>query len=650
MKNLLDSRINIDLLKHIIKKQSNLLLIFTLILSITFPFVVVVHTISFTNLVSSDYIEIMIVLLLIASIALLMGSPFIFFNYLTSKKSVDFMHSLPIKRRDLFMTNTLISYLFVLIPFTIAYWSGYLLLFLFQGFSLNLSILTFYLQLIVLFVAIQLPSLFVIMNTGTVSDSLIYSIILFFVPFIAYGAYEVFTSTYIMGVNTLAFSNFLSYVSPAVAAFKIYLNPELHSPLILYWTIISVVVFTFTSYLYNIWKSELAEQPFNNPIFFNLVSSIFIGLLLVFISSAFIIDSSARFKFLAIENILIPVLFTFVTYIILDSIRRRSFQGLKRSIKRYSLIAGVTLVSMILVFITQGFGYSNHIPVLNDVQSVIFSTSIGFYDPVVQGLNEREFIITDASEIEKIIDVHQTLVDTYKKSNKIFNPKSYESTFYPDSDYDYFTGQVQFEYTIGKNRTFKRVFTVSQPMFELIYPVLEINTIKLNSNPLLLNSASNTNFKVYNNIMTESYSLDQNFIIETLKDELLSLKLDDLLIGYSDLTYIIIYDSGINAYQFNIDSRFPKTLKIITENIQKPVKENYEHYLVDDAHYYGTSSNLGYNYFWHDFSEKEPLNLDDLSKLKGRLFSLNLEEKNTDSLLIIYPSEYDTQQITLPLK
>lgn len=652
MTHILKARVKLDLLKYTLRDQRNLLVIFSLLLAIPFPFAVLVRILSKLG-PNSDSGEFYISLLLIGTILLLIGTPFIFFNYLTSKKSVDFMHALPIKRRDLFLTNAAISFLFVLIPFTVSYITGYLLLYSFEGLAFSMSHITIYFQLIALFAAVQVPTLFVIANTGTTSDSLIYSIILFLVPFITYGAFESFGSTYIIGADGFSSTNLLSFISPSVGLFRVisYGDTTISIPiLIIYWIVFAFILLAFTIRLYEKWKSERSEQPFNNNVFFNFVTSIFVGVLLIFLLSIFPLDPRSPFKFLAIQNLLIPLLFTFATYIILDSIRRRSFQRLSKSIKRYSIIALVTLLGTTLVYTTQGFGYSRTMLEPSDVESVTLQSGFGYNDPLFAGLSYDKHKIEEPNEVAIVLSVHQNLVDTFSASNRLFNPVPFEPMFRDVSNSDYMSTSIEFNYKLKNGTTLKRTFNVPIEMTELLYPLLPIDVIQASMHPILTKYSMLSDVKLYNGLMSDEYSFDLDLIRETLIDEALSLDEKQLVTGGNDLEYIMTYTYQNVAYSFNLDARFPRTLDLLKGSIRPLGKTTFKHFRVSPDFISNSSIAAVFPlnmHSWVDDDVKNPLNREEVLALEGQIYSVDLRLRPDVFLGVELDLQY---MIFIPLK
>ena len=337
MKKFLDSRINVDLFKFNVRNKKGLILFYTLILSLTFPVVIIVSKLS-----NSSYqaevtdITSLVIFLSIVFALLLIFTPFLFFNYLNSKKSVDVFHSLSISRNDLYLTYTALSLFFVLLPLTIAYWTGYILSYTLLSIPFDPYHIFHFGRLIMISIAIMAPSIFVIMNTGTLADSLVYTAILFVAPFIAYAAFQLFAEVNIIGFSSGSAES-LTYLSPIVGVVGIYedvlSNVDGHV-VASYWFLLGLGMSIISMNIYSNWKSECSEVPFSNKSFFPFVTSLFIGILFIFLLSLNVIPNP-RWIFFSVENLLIPIVFTYALFLVLYFIKDRSIDSIKKASKNY---------------------------------------------------------------------------------------------------------------------------------------------------------------------------------------------------------------------------------------------------------------------------------------------------------------------------
>lgn len=596
MRDLLSSRVRWKLLKYTVSKQRNFLIIFTLLLSITFPVPVIVNKLTNPNSImnqniglSNDYL----ILLSLMTIALLTIVPFLFFNYLTTKKSVDFIHSLPISRKDLWATNTVASFMFVLVPFTVAYWTGQIAVYSLFDVTFQMSHVLYYLRSILFFFALMAPTIFVIMNTGTTSDSIIYTIILFVAPFIIYGAFEIFSSMYVIGFSSFSSSNTLAFMSPAYAYF-LSMN-EIFTPsdinfFTAFWIFGSIFLYSLIIRLYNSWKSEKSEEPFNNPLFFPFVTYLFIAFLLIFSMSLFSLDTNSRFKFLAFQNLIIPILITYIVFAVLDFIRLRNIRQLKVTSKRYFIILVTTLSLATLAFVTQGFGYAWNLPDRNRITSVSVQV-YGGDNPLFQDYLPK-IKLESTKDIDDIYAIHQKIVNEFKRLNGFFPDV-------PNMQYSSNNYSFNINYKLVNGRTQSRDFTLSDKDVALFASLFNVKEYLYTTNPILDPVTEITELRLFNDTMDKEYNLSNNDLI-TLRtlywEDYNNLKKPSFFTTDETLKYVILYQvPNSDIKQFTVDGSFPKVSAFLSE---KSFKSN------TDFKFYVSNDGIDLKYFNYGYSKK----------------------------------------------
>ena len=530
MKRFFNGSVHRPLLKDTLFKNKNFILLFTLTMFLSFPVPLMLNKNYIFDYIGNDFYTSTMALFYVATAAILIIVPFFFFNYLTKKRSVDFIHSLPISRIDLFLTYSLASFLIVFIPFLLTYWFGMGVVYVNSSLSFQWQHLFLFIQAVLLFAAIQLPTIFVIMNTGTLSDSVIFTLILFAAPFIAYVAISDFTSSYLIGIANLSSTNILLYISPA-AYFVSTLSNDLiaidNNILTLYWIIFALIGYIVSGSMYRHWKSEFSEKPFNNEYFYPFVASLFTALLFIFMLAAFSEDPNAPLRFLSPRNLIYPVLFTYIFYLVLDFIKQRSTKFFFVATKHYVYIIIFALSVSTIVFTTQGFGYAWSVPKEDKVESIKFKVGSYYYDPFDR--NNYEVVITDEDEIHQVLSGHQALVNDFKAANKFFS----------ETKLDQYSniGMITFEYTLTGNDKLKRTFKIPQQLADSLYDFTLIPSIQKSANKVFLEEKV-SEVRVFDGGAINEYVLmDEN--INTLK-RLIELDYDSM-VGktYDDQDYQI---------------------------------------------------------------------------------------------------------------
>ena len=653
MKELFQARINFNLFKFNLKQNRGLLIVFTLMLSLTFPVIVLVNAVSNNNYsISEDDIRAFMLLMSLMLIFLLVLTPFIFFNYLNSKKSVDVYHSLSITRNDLFLTFFILSLFFVIVPLSIAYWGGFIITYLTSDVGFDPYHVFHYGRLLMISIAIMSTSIFVIMNTGTLSDSLVYTGIILVAPFIAYGAYQLFAQVHIIGFQTANLDS-LVYLSPLAGIFYIFENMSTTIDghfIASYWLLLGIAMNGISMNLYKEWKSEYSEVPFSNNKFFPLVTSLFIGILFIFLLSINF-NTETNSSFLSIENLLIPTIFTYSFYLILNIIKFRSINTVKKaSIRYFALFLAIIILTSTLYY-TQGFGYSYRLPEKEDIKSINLSGSFQG-DPF---LNSNDFVVKDSDTIKEILEIHKMIVGYVEKDKNIFIENSNSdlkdslNVYGPNGEY----GNLNLTYNLNNNDTMKRSYSIPTEMQHIFFGLVESDDFTQNNQPISNSKNKISEIQVYDPLFSEQYFFDFN-----LKDEKFRKAIEQDLLAMDEETYFksenpiemtLVYwrDSSddtefydYRAYQLNIDSRFDATINYLNKDrITRTSVNTDSFYQIVEAKDvknfwvgHGISQTLQQDqYGYYEGGEMEVVNKDDY---RNKIFDKRLS-KDTNDILII---------------
>lgn len=571
MNNFLNARIKGPLLKDALRKNRNILFIIIIILGLSLPVPMLLEIYYSSGLGLDAFDSTNFIVMYTITAILLMITPFLFFNYLTKKRSVDFMHSLPISRSDLFLTYGAASILIVLVPFTIIFWGSQFISYLAYSNTFQWAHLFMYIRAILMFGALQVPTLLVIMNTGTLSDSVIFTFILFVAPFLAYVAIDDFTSTYLLGFTTLSSTNILLYISPITN----FLSPILsqgkninYEILSFYWIVGAIIIYILSCSSYRNWKSEFAERPFNNDYFYPFVTSLFTAVLFIFLIAAFAYDYNAPLKFLAPQNLVLPILLSYVFYVILDFIRNRTAKYFMKASKFFIYIIIFSLSVTTILYTTQGFGYAWATPDRAEIETVQVAISKGY-----DSMGNYGATITDKEEIDKVLKIHKELVEKLKSANTFFNQDGI-SPGYTDTS-------IKLIYSLNDSGNMKRSFKIPPELIPLILGLDDIQSIAKARNPLLQGQSENE--AVYDlanksQLTLNDESLNKLVAIynEEFSEAVISPQTEATIkyyVNYSDVNNEH-YD-GNYPYQLAIDSRFTKSIEYLESLPRKAQKLTY---------------------------------------------------------------------------
>lgn len=699
MNRLFTSRIHFKLFINNLKTYRAYMATFTILLAAFFPAPILISLLR-GNL-SSEYSFEVIPLVAIASMIFALV-PFITQHYLTSKKAVDVYHSLPISRKDLFITQWVTGIVIALVPFALNYIAGYFIGSI-GGMLVPNNLLSSFFIYVILMIAIQIPNHFVIMNTGTVANSLVHSLILFAAPFIAYGALAVFVEVFIYGLSSIDI-DVLNFLSPTYALYRLKtmdVGTGYVFGVCAYWAVLSTIFLILCLRLYQKRKSERSETPFTTNLYFPLVVSLFTSLCLVAMTGLFTSFSSYTYsmnleKFLSIETLMIPLMITFIMYVILDIFRNRSTKNFLKAAISYLKIAVVTLSLCVVLIITNFFGYANYVPNVSSVNSVSVNKSVLSESGIFQISQEYPSDVikfTDTSAITELSEFHREFlsrVGKYPEYADSFDTQRMLSE-YPDT-YGLFSGNdtgyvttrlFQVKYQLSAARTVTRAYDIPRHFVTDLYPLLKSDDYQKAAHPILDTVVTQpTSLSVYD----ATYSTRSNIALSSenttqLRNayaaDLALLSAEDLAFKESTLKYVINYTAALpSTFTRNtntisdslfIDSRFTNTIAFIENGItvsySNPIKayyvshvkaSNYDytetlnfaaHGLIPVSTYYMSEKNTGVKFDTAGLTNAAILTADDLAAIQPYVQGHHLR-KDTSGVLIIVNG---TDTVVLPV-
>lgn len=576
MRKLVSARINFRYLMYTLNKNKGLLFLYGLLVGTAYP-VAIFNSLRHSYSYHDNYSY--LVGLLFVAVILSVVTPIIIFNYLSSKKAVDVYHSLPIRRRDLLVSNVVLAYLFVAIPTVLSFIIGQIVLVNATSVNFSWDVVFLFLRALVLLGSLQLQVTFVIMNTGALFDIVIHTFIFLIAPFVGYGAYSLFASTYIVGYYT-SFETAFRYLSPISAQFTLFNeNASMQDTVMLYWLVLAIIFAVLAVSFYDKRKSEESENPFVNRWYFPTIVSIFTGFLFVI----FFIGLNYNYEFapeISINNLFYPVLFTYAIYMVLDTARRRTFKLVMRSTLNYVIILAVTVVFLFLGYFISGLSYSWKTPQAANIGSVVLNTSADNHIIDLQAYSDLKF--TSQESIDEILAVHQNIVTILRNNYEIIsgNTANVESRFGYSIDDEYAT--ITFKYTYTDGGTFNRSYYVPYALiydlvnlldnpeyYQVTQPILSDQSLRVSdiylSDPLMMN------YYVFN--------ADREALKTAFFNDLAKLSVDDLLYEANELKYVLAYSfaqsstsgqsnpSDVQYYPYQpvlfIDDRFTETIALL---------------------------------------------------------------------------------------
>lgn len=653
-------KINKDLLVYNIKSFKAYFLVFLVGGFASFPLTILINRNNLQNINEYSYYNVLNQIpLVVITILFAITTPFLVFNYLNSKKSIDVYHALPIKKDSLFITQTLSTLILIILPFVFNYTLGNVLLKSF-GIDLASSVYIDMAYYALLLVVIHLVAIFVIMNTGTVLDSLIYIAVVFFLPMIAFLVLNFFLNTYIYGFVEFDYK-LLNYLAPLYAIFYPFGEDVVYTKYAYYWITILVVLVLTTIKIYQLRPSEKAEEPFTNNYFYPIIISVLTPTFFILMKLTQYESGRGLKAFFNAKTFLIPVFFTFVFFTIADFLRNRSSKNFMKSTTRFIVIMLVTVLIAGVTIRTQVFGYTIKLPARSEIKEVVIDQSNMHYTHPILNLNSNSIydsvIIDDEKTIDLVYETHTHLYDLIKKygynEDKLIENSFLKENYFHGYEFEQ-AGNYYYQITISyilKNGN-KEKKTIELPLEALLdfTSLLKDETYQKAIHPILNNNNTFEDLKVFNQIM-EQYEegLDVAKLREAYFKDLNDISLNDLVLKKSKLKYILSYridqDSLEDMYQtfryvdtqilyLPIDDRFVNTINVLDSLNLSDAQDLFDAFEASTTEwYYQGAMFLFYGTATSDIYSDEFQEITDLSMYKDRILGSHISKSRYNNYI-----------------
>lgn len=565
MKTLFKSKINTRLLRFLLNQHKTLIFVYSILFFASFPLSVITQILrpSFSKIMTAENPELIPYLLVIFAVPVFIIAPFILFNYAFSKRAVSTFHAMPVKRRDLFITLTIVSLISVAIPFILTYSLGYAIAYLGTNVVYNVEHLFNLCRALVLLTALMGIAILVITNTGALSEAIIYTGIALIIPFVATMAYDFFADRFLLGYVNIT-EQFLYYLTPFVSLFRIFSNniwmgSNFNKDLVTsYWFIGSIALLAISITIFDKRKSERTELPFTNNLFFPIVASCFTVFLLISLISFFAPYNGSLFE---PASFIMPIMISFIIFIILNIIKDRSTKRIMLAFKNFVIIVVVAFTFAASTVLTGGFGFVNRVPDVSKVEKVLISNSAGIVLPYSGG-SSNTFQVEDPEAIEIIIDLHKTILQENTRYKDRYTSSGYDRRHFP----------FEFEYVLTNGNKMARIYYVTEETLKKLSGDLSsyLQTKALIAD--LKDSEQIKSFIVTSPFMDTTYSFDGNFktLVETYYNEMANLTVSEFQSEGGKLVYNVLV-ATYNNYQIStlsIDERFSETLAYLESNLK----------------------------------------------------------------------------------
>lgn len=381
--------------QYALSRYKNILIAYSVLSFVLGPLLAAINLISGSGIVNYAFSF----LIKLTACALAVCLPLLMFYYVNNKQAIDVFHSLPVTRKSLYWGNYLAGLLIILAPLLV-FGGGCDLIFRLQQ---KEDYLLWTLTVIIIAFCFYSTMVFVIINCGTIFESIVYFGIFeigvpgFFLVLFEY----IHQTTYGYSSITSSIYEELCYaVSPFYQLFHVgQINLKSLIPVG-----ISLILVVCGFQLYQKRKSESAGQSFAYKPFF------YVGAILISVTAgigaAILTDySEVSRAIVALAGILTGL----VTYFVLDTIRNRGFKNIKSTLKIGGISAATALTFFCIYSATGAFGFEKRVPTLEEVKGV--AVQWNYYSEFLENnYLSGSYIFEEKENIQSALSFHQSFV------------------------------------------------------------------------------------------------------------------------------------------------------------------------------------------------------------------------------------------------
>lgn len=435
------------------------------------------------------------------------------FRYIHSKRSVDMIHCLPLKREKLYDNHVLIGLLFLVLPVIITALISWLLKVVLNLNDLNIhysveDILIWAGITIILNITIFLFSVLMAMLTGLSTAQGILTYIFLFIPcglgllllsnlnLFVYG----FDIKYALETKISNFSPLMRILELGQRVYDSrdhYFYQTIHFSELIIYIIFSIIIYFLARYVYMKRSLEGASK-----------AVAFIKLQPVFkYGVTFCCMLVGGMYFGETQHSIYWILFGYIAasligYFIAEMVIKKSFMVF-RNLKGYFVFAGI--ITVLLIGINFDItGYENRIPSLEDVESVYCDNGFYLLRDIDNPYRETPFY-SQKEDISNIVKFHKDIIDNKKNIKYHYkNP----------------TENASFLYNLKNGKQLKREFSVSIDMYDKYFkPIYESKEYKKMHNDIFNITYTNIDKITIssNNLNKKTVIVDPSEIKEALK-------------------------------------------------------------------------------------------------------------------------------------
>ena len=435
------------------------------------------------------------------------------FSYMQSGSPSTFAHSIPVTRKQNYISHLVSGFVLILAPHIIntiiflvcRFDKGFA-----DTFKITHLLTVMYTGIIYALVAFSIAS-FMSFVAGNSVAGIVFSYVLGYLPL----AVEFFIKEF-LGIQLFGYPNGTALY---FVAKYIYIAPGYFTQIkyIIYYLILAMVFFVLGYLVYKIRNlenhSEVVAFPKIKPLFIYGVAVAF-GCIGYFYFYGVFQFKSALY--------LIP--FGVVGIIVAQMVAQKTFR-VKRAVLKSLIAYSLCVVALFVIFNFDVFGYERKIPSANNVESIVYDLNInndrGYMylndgSQIKTGLN-FEPVIKDKDAVHDVIKLHRVLTENKDNILNNFN-----------KSYSYNDTPINLTYKLKNGKTLKRKYNINYYQFkEYINNVADNDEAKLSYFPLLrdrditIEKVNITDSRINgDNLIATLYGNDAKLLLESLKKDL----------------------------------------------------------------------------------------------------------------------------------
>lgn len=339
----------------------------------------------------------------------------VLFNYIYSQEKIDFYHSMPINRKSLFFTKSLVAFLAMCIPllliaiinFLIMKNNNYFTNNSQNGFLLQINAMWF-LKTFVLEMFIFSISSFIGMFSGMKISHAIFSLISFFLPIMIPLIIFQNLEYWVIGFSA---QNARTILDPMGKHIDVMFNNSTKIEDLVLFFLTSIVILFLSYLVYKNRKSEYVQEA--------VVFSFFKELFRYGFVFCFALASFLTFRSMSYNPYFTYYIYILIAAYIADAILKQSFNVFEKEFFRKIIIMFACFVILSLSLKIDILGFKK-IPDIADVEKVYFGHSYEF-ERFQAGdyknkllYKDRDIFLKDKKNIKRVIDLNQKLIQKQK--------------------------------------------------------------------------------------------------------------------------------------------------------------------------------------------------------------------------------------------